>query len=83
MNRWMSDNPRGAVLRPAFSHSNRDGRYGFQQATYKDPIRERRLFRSADSLFKRQANETLIGNTCAGGAFAYSVVKLAGQTQVD
>jgi hypothetical protein len=41
------------------------------------------LFRSADSLFKRQANETLIGDTCAGCPFAYSVVKLAGQTQVD
>ena len=54
-----------------------------REVAVKDPFREQCLFRSADSLFKGQANETLIGNTCAGGAFAYSVVKLAGQTQVD
>jgi hypothetical protein len=69
------------VITPAQPFGAGDRRFRRRVRTY--PIRERGLFRSADSLFKGQANETLIGNACAGGASAYSVVKLTGQTQVD
>lgn len=40
------------------------------------------LFR-ANSVFERQANEALVGNTCTRGAFADGVVNFLGQTQVD